>query len=395
MRVVKEMSSLISHYERAKSEAISAFGDGTLFIERFVERPRHIEVQILADNYGNVVHLFERDCSVQRRHQKVVEMGPALNLPDHVRKNILHDAICLAKAVGYRNAGTVEFLVDAQNRHYFIEINPRIQVEHTVSEEITGIDLVSAQIQIALGASLPELGLTQESITVRGFAIQCRITSEDPAKNFQPDTGRIDVYRSPAGPGVRLDGGPAFSGSVISPFYDSLLVKCTCLARNFQSARHKMLCALLEFRVRGIQTNISFLIRLLMHPDFSAGGKVWTTFVDDTPELFKSGDSSSTGQKLLKFLGELAINGPKVVGQQGLPQLKGDVVIPVVETLADVDITQPCQNGWRYLLEKEGPYVFFISFIIGVLQRNPCSQRFAANGYNMERRPSKSSGYQS
>lgn len=182
-----------------------------------MEKPRHIEVQLLADSYGNVIHLFERDCSVQRRHQKVVEIGPALNLPEYVRQNILSDAVKLAKVTKYRNAGTVEFLVDQQNRHYFIEINPRIQVEHTVTEEITGVDLVAAQIQIALGVSLEQLGLTQDKIKVRGCAIQCRITSEDSSKNFQPDTGRIEVYRSPAGPGVRLDGGPGFSGAVISP----------------------------------------------------------------------------------------------------------------------------------------------------------------------------------
>lgn len=222
------MDSFQQLYERAKSEALSAFGNGTVFLERFLDKPRHIEVQLLADNHGNVVHLFERDCSVQRRHQKVVEMGPALNLPEELRNQILSDAVKLAKAVGYRNAGTAEFLVDQLNRAYFIEINPRIQVEHTVTEEITGIDIVAAQIQIALGATLQSLGLTQDQINCRGYAIQCRVTTEDPSKNFQPDTGRIEVYRSPAGNGVRLDGGPGYSGAIISPHYDSLLVKCTC-----------------------------------------------------------------------------------------------------------------------------------------------------------------------
>ena len=198
-----------------------------------------------------MVHLFERDCSVQRRHQKVVEMGPALNLDSKIREKILSDAVNLAKKVGYRNAGTAEFLVDKNNDYYFIEINPRIQVEHTVTEEITGIDIVSAQIQIALGASLVDLGLIQSKITARGFAIQCRVTTEDPSLNFQPDTGRIVVYRSPAGNGVRLDGGPGYTNAFISPHYDSLLAKVTCLGQTFENSRRKLICALNEFRVRG------------------------------------------------------------------------------------------------------------------------------------------------
>lgn len=274
MRVVTDISTLPSLFERAVSESKAAFGDGTVFLERFVERPRHIEVQLLADSQGNVIHLYERDCSVQRRYQKVVEMGPALNLPESVRQSILQDSIKLARAVNYRSAGTAEFLVDQQNRYYFIEINPRIQVEHTVTEELTGIDIVSAQIQIALGASLSDLGLSQSAIQTRGFAIQCRVTTEDPYKNFQPDTGRIEVYRSASGHGVRLDGGPGYSGALISPHYDSLLVKCTCVGRTFDLARRKMLRALSEFRVRGLKTNIPFLVQLLIHPLFIDGGKV-------------------------------------------------------------------------------------------------------------------------
>ena len=213
-------------------------------------------------------------------------MAPAMDLPASLRAALLSDAVKLAKAANYRNAGTAEFLVDTQNRHYFIEINPRIQVEHTVTEEITGIDIVSAQFQIALGASLADLGLSQSSIVTRGVAIQCRVTTEDPSQGFRPDTGRIEVYRSPAGPGVRLDGGPGYSGAIITPHYDSLLAKCTCAGRDFEAARRKMLRALTEFRVRGLKTNLSFLIRLLMHPAFVNNGKVWTTFIDDTPELF-------------------------------------------------------------------------------------------------------------
>jgi len=235
MRVVREQSDFKTSFERAVSEAKAAFGDGTVFIERFLERPRHIEVQLLADAVGNTIHLFERDCSVQRRHQKVVEVAPATHLPEEVRQAILADAIKLAKSVGYRNAGTAEFLVDQMGRHYFIEINPRIQVEHTITgarssqlskltrfwpfeplEEITGIDIVAAQIQIAAGATLPQLGLTQDAITKRGFAIQCRVTTEDAAQGFQPDTGKIEVYRSAGGNGVRLDSSSGFAGAQIT-----------------------------------------------------------------------------------------------------------------------------------------------------------------------------------
>ncbi|KAL2019789.1 hypothetical protein VTK56DRAFT_9140 [Thermocarpiscus australiensis] len=216
MRVVRDEASLKEAFERATSEAKSAFGNGTVFVERFLDKPKHIEVQLLGDNHGNIVHLYERDCSVQRRHQKVVEIAPAKDLPSDVRDKILNDAVRLAKSVGYRNAGTAEFLVDQQNRYYFIEINPRIQVEHTITEEITGIDIVAAQIQIAAGATLEQLGLTQDRISTRGFAIQCRITTEDPLKNFQPDTGKIEVYRSAGGNGVRLDGGSAFAGAVVT-----------------------------------------------------------------------------------------------------------------------------------------------------------------------------------
>lgn len=203
MRVVWKQEELKEAFERATSEAKSAFGNGTVFVERFLYRPKHIEVQLLGDSHGNVVHLYERDCSVQRRHQKVVELAPAKDLPEETRQAILNDAVALAKSVNYRNAGTAEFLVDQENRHYFIEINPRIQVEHTITEEITGIDIVAAQIQIAAGASLEQLGLTQDRISVRGYAFQCRITTEDPSKGFQPDTGRIEVYRSAGGNGVR------------------------------------------------------------------------------------------------------------------------------------------------------------------------------------------------
>ena len=314
MRVVRDKETFADNFARAVSEAKSAFGDGTVFIERFLDKPKHIEVQLLADGHGNVVHLFERDCSVQRRHQKVVEIAPAKDLDPKVRDAILRDAVTLAKAVNYRNAGTAEFLVDAQGRHYFIEINPRIQVEHTITEEITGIDIVAAQIQIAAGATLAELGLTQERIQYRGFAIQCRITTEDPMQGFSPDTGKIEVYRSAGGNGVRLDGGNGFAGAIITPHYDSMLVKCTCSGATYEIARRKMLRALVEFRIRGVKTNIPFLLRLLTHDTFVAGN-CWTTFIDDTPSLFKLYTGQNRAQKLLAYLGDLVVNGSSIKGQ--------------------------------------------------------------------------------
>lgn len=229
MRVVREQKDLQDAFGRATSEAKSAFGNGTVFVERFLDKPKHIEVQLLGDNHGNIVHLYERDCSVQRRHQKVVELAPAKDLPTDVRDSLLNDAVKLAKSVNYRNAGTAEFLVDQKNQYYFIEINPRIQVEHTITEEITGIDLIAAQIQIAAGATLAQLGLTQDRISTRGFAIQCRITTEDPARQFQPDTGKIEVYRSAGGNGVRLDGGNGFAGAVITRKCSFLLSQSPCL----------------------------------------------------------------------------------------------------------------------------------------------------------------------
>ncbi|EME79887.1 uncharacterized protein MYCFIDRAFT_87876 [Pseudocercospora fijiensis CIRAD86] len=359
MRVVWKQEDLKDSFERATSEAKSAFGNGTVFIERFLYRPKHIEVQLLGDNYGNVVHLYERDCSVQRRHQKVVEIAPAKDLPIETRDAILNDAVRLAKSAGYRNAGTAEFLVDQENRHYFIEINPRIQVEHTITEEITGIDIVAAQIQIAAGANLSQLGLTQDRISTRGFAIQCRITTEDPAQGFSPDTGKIEVYRSAGGNGVRLDGGNGFSGAVITPYYDSMLVKCTCRGSTYEIARRKVIRALVEFRVRGVKTNIPFLTSLLTHPTF-VDGNCWTTFIDDTPELFNLIGSQNRAQKLLSYLGELIVNGPQVIGQIGESKFKGDAIIPELKDESGklIDTTQPCEKGWRNIITEKGPDAF-------------------------------------
>ena len=359
MRVVREGDDVADAFQRATSEAKTAFGNGTCFVERFLNKPKHIEVQLLADNYGNVVHLFERDCSVQRRHQKVVEVAPAKTLPIDVRNAILTDAVKLAKEAGYRNAGTAEFLVDDQNRHYFIEINPRIQVEHTITEEITGIDVVAAQIQIAAGASLPQLGLLQDKITTRGFAIQCRITTEDPAKNFQPDTGRLEVYRSSGGNGVRLDGGNAYAGAVISPHYDSMLVKCTCSGSTYEIVRRKMIRSLIEFRIRGVKTNIPFLLTLLTHPVFISGD-YWTTYIDDTPQLFQMVASQNRAQKLLHYLADLAVNGSTIKGQIGLPKLKKNPDVPQIHDAQGnlINVSLPPPSGWRQVLLEEGPVEF-------------------------------------
>ena len=359
MRVVRENDNLEDAFQRATSEAKTAFGNGTCFIERFLDRPKHIEVQLLADNYGNVIHLFERDCSVQRRHQKVVEIAPAKNLPKAVRDAILTDAVTLAKSANYRNAGTAEFLVDNENRHYFIEINPRIQVEHTITEEITGVDVVAAQIQIAAGASLQQLGLLQDKITTRGFAIQCRITTEDPSKGFQPDTGKIEVYRSAGGNGVRLDGGNGFAGSIISPHYDSMLVKCSCSGSTYEISRRKMLRALIEFRIRGVKTNIPFLLALLTNETF-INGDCWTTFIDDTPSLFQMISSQNRATKLLNYLGDMVVNGSSIKGQVGLPKLDSPALIPDIHDKGvKIDVNnEVIPRGWRNVLLEEGPAKF-------------------------------------
>ncbi|KAI9755438.1 MAG: hypothetical protein M4579_004295 [Chaenotheca gracillima] len=359
MRVVREQESLKDSFERATSEAKSAFGNGTVFVERFLDRPKHIEVQLLGDSQGNIVHLYERDCSVQRRHQKVVELAPATNLPVETRDHILEDAVRLAKTANYRNAGTAEFLVDQENRYYFIEINPRIQVEHTITEEITGIDIVAAQIQIAAGATLQQLGLTQDRISIRGFAIQCRITTEDPSQGFSPDTGKIEVYRSSGGNGVRLDGGNGFAGAIISPHYDSMLVKCTCHGSTYEIVRRKMLRSLVEFRIRGVKTNIPFLVSVLTHPTF-IDGTCWTTFIDDTPELFSMVGTQNRAQKLLAYLGDVAVNGSSIKGQIGEPKFKGEIIMPIIKDSEgkEVDVSKPCTKGWRNIIVNEGPEAF-------------------------------------
>nr|CAH7745439.1 unnamed protein product [Callosobruchus chinensis] len=310
MRVVREMADVEENFQRASSEALSAFGNGAMFIEKFIERPRHIEVQLLGDKAGNVVHLYERDCSVQRRHQKVVEMAPAPHLPIKIRNQMTDLAVQLARHVGYENAGTVEFLCDEKGNFYFIEVNARLQVEHTVTEEITGIDLVQSQIRVAEGMTLPELGIEQDKIKPLGFAIQCRVTTEDPAKNFQPDTGRIEVFRSGEGMGIRLDGASAFAGAIISPYYDSLLVKVISHSKDLQSACAKMNRALREFRVRGVKTNIPFLLNVLENQKF-LNGSVDTYFIDENPQLFNFQPTKNRAQKLLNYLAQVLVNGPQ------------------------------------------------------------------------------------
>jgi len=310
MRLANNETELKDGYGMVKTEARKAFGNDDIFIEKYLVNPKHIEVQILADQYGNVVHLFERDCSVQRRYQKVVEYAPAFTISEEIRQALYRDAVAIAKDVNYVNAGTVEFLVDSTGHYYFIEMNPRIQVEHTVTEMVTGIDLVQAQVLIAEGFSLasPEIGIaSQESIEMRGFSIQCRVTTEDPRNNFLPDTGKITTYRSGGGFGVRLDAGNAFAGAEISPYYDSLLVKITTYDRTFMGAIKKSLRSIGEIRVRGVKTNIAFINNILRNPVFQTG-MCHTKFIDETPELFDIEPSQDRATKVLKFLGEKILN---------------------------------------------------------------------------------------
>jgi pyruvate carboxylase len=321
MRVVQTAADFATAFESATRESLSAFGSPDIFIEKFVSKARHIEVQILGDKFGNLVHLYERDCSVQRRHQKVVEIAPAPNLDSNVRDALCEAALAIGREVEYEAAGTVEFLVDRDtNEYFFIEVNPRIQVEHTVTEEVTGIDVVKSQILISQGVPLadPEIGLpSQESVNLTGFAIQCRVTTEDPNNNFLPDYGRVSHYRSAGGMGIRLDAGSAFSGAVVNPFYDSLLVKVTARGRRFLDASRRIERCLQEFRIRGVKTNIPFLIKLITHPVFLSG-ECTTRFIDETPELFALPKRKNRATKLLTYIGDVIVNGSPLV--EGLPR---------------------------------------------------------------------------
>ncbi|HIZ99788.1 MAG TPA: pyruvate carboxylase [Candidatus Janibacter merdipullorum] len=309
MRRVERREDLREALEAAQREAESGFGDPTLYLEEAVVNPRHIEVQVMGDATGEVLHFFERDCSVQRRHQKVVEIAPAPNLDPDLRARMCADAVAFAKSIDYVNAGTVEFLLGEDGRYVFIEMNPRIQVEHTVTEEVTERDLVVLQMQIAAGASLAELGLRQEDIRTRGFALQCRITTEDPANGFRPDSGTISAYRSAGGSGVRLDGGTTFVGAEVSAHFDSMLVKLTCRAATFPLAVRRARRALAEFRVRGVATNLPFLEGVLSDPTFQAG-EVTTSFIDERPELLDAPSGKDRATKLLTYLAEVTVNRP-------------------------------------------------------------------------------------
>jgi pyruvate carboxylase len=352
MRRVSSMGELRGALEEAMREADSAFGDPTMFLEQAVVRPRHIEVQILADTTGETVHLFERDCSVQRRHQKVVEIAPAPNLDEDTRQAMYRDAIAFAKSIGYVNAGTVEFLLDTagerKGQHVFIEMNPRIQVEHTVTEEVTDVDLVVSQMRIAAGQSLADMGLQQKDLRLRGAALQCRITTEDPAAGFRPDTGKITTYRSPGGAGIRLDGGTINPGAQISPHFDSMLVKMTCRGRDFAAAVTRARRGLAEFRLRGVSTNIPFLQAVLDDPEFIAGD-LSTSFIDERPELLSARQSKDRGTKVLNWLADVTVNQPNGSGA-GL--------IDPARKLPDIDLTAEAPAGSRQRLLELGPVGF-------------------------------------
>ncbi|MEU6266809.1 pyruvate carboxylase [Saccharopolyspora shandongensis] len=348
MRRVDAPAGLREALEAAMREAESAFGDPTVFLEQAVINPRHIEVQILADAAGNVIHLFERDCSVQRRHQKVIEIAPAPNLDPRLRERICADAVAFARKIGYVNAGTVEFLVDEQGRHVFIEMNPRIQVEHTVTEEVTDADLVQSQLRIAAGETLEDLGMTQDAIRLRGAALQCRITTEDPANGFRPDTGMISAYRSPGGAGIRLDGGTAFAGTSVSAHFDSMLVKLSCRGRDFATAVARARRAVAEFRIRGVSTNIPFLQAVLDDPDFAAG-KVTTSFIGERPHLLTARHSADRGTRLLNYLADVTVNRPN--GER-------PTTPDPVHKLPKIDLSVPPAAGSKQRLTELGPEGF-------------------------------------
>ena len=347
MRIVRTPEELVPEFRSAKSEAKKAFGIDDMFIEKYIEKPKHIEVQILGDKYGNLVHLYERDCSIQRRHQKVIEFTPALSITQEQRERICNDALKIAGAVSYRSAGTVEFLVDKNGNHYFIEMNPRIQVEHTVTEMVTGIDIVQSQILVAMGYTLDsdKIGIkSQDDIRINGHAIQCRITTEDPVNGFAPDTGLIEEYKTSSGFGIRLDGGNGFAGSIISPYYDSLLVKVTAYAMTWEAAVRKAARALSETKVKGVKTNIAFLLNVLRNQEFQSG-LCDTSFIANNPSLFNIQVGTDKQLKVLNYLGEQFINGNKGV--------KPDFDVPVFPKIKKEEIVQ--LTGTKQILDEKGP----------------------------------------
>jgi len=356
IRIVMTPDLLESQFIQASNEALNAVGDGRCFVEKYVDRPRHIEVQCIGDGTGDVIHLWDRDCSVQRRHQKVVEIAPAQDVPPETRKSMLEDAVRMLSKENYRNAGTVEFLVDKNGDYYFMEVNPRVQVEHTVTEEVTGIDIVQTQMKIASGQTLKELGLTQDTIAEPShvIAMQCRVTTEDPSQDFRPDTGTINVFRMPAGMGIRLDDGPGFPGAKITPHYDSLLVKITAKARNRKDCAAKLVRALREFRVRGVKTNKSFLLNVLEHEQFLEGF-VDTGFIAANPQLLDPLREQDRAQKLLQYIGNTIINGtPKELGAVGAPPSSVDPMVPVIEPRKG----QMKMRSLKKIFDQEGPEAF-------------------------------------
>src|SRR5688500_425164 len=356
MRVVLNADELQGKLEEAQREAGAAFGRPEVFVEKYIKRAKHIEVQVLGDTHGNLVHLWERDCSVQRRHQKVVEVAPSINVPRELREKICAAALRLTKTAKYRNAGTVEFLLDADSgEFFFIEVNPRIQVEHTVTEVVTGIDIVRSQILVAQGYKLHEPPVhipRQEKIETAGYAIQCRVTTEDPENQFIPDYGRVTTYRSAGGFAVRLDGGNGFSGAVITPYFDSLLVKLTSSGATFDEAVKRTDRALREFRIRGMKTNIPFLENLILHPAF-VKGEATTTFIGATPELFRFRPRRDRATKPLRYLGDVLVNGrPDVKGKFNPKKEFIDPVVP------EFPHGTPPPKGMRHRLLETGPDKF-------------------------------------
>lgn len=349
MRIVRSQEALADAYDRAKSEAKAAFGADDIYVEKFVENPKHIEVQILGDKHGNTIHLYERDCSVQRRHQKVVEVAPSVSLSEDSRKEICEAAVKLMENVQYVNAGTVEFLVNQTGEFYFIEVNPRVQVEHTITEMITGIDIVQSQIMIAEGEHIhsERLGIpVQEAIDCHGYAIQCRVTTEDPENNFMPDTGKLMAYRSGGGFGVRLDAGNAYQGAVITPYYDSLLVKLSTWALSFDHASSKMVRNLKEFRIRGIKTNIAFLENVMKHENFRTG--VYdTSFIDSSPELFVFPKRKDRGTKMLSYIGNITVNGFPGLDKKKKPAFSK-------RRVPHLKYSEEITRGTKQILDEEG-----------------------------------------
>src|SRR5690625_4193656 len=354
MRIVNSEKEVKDAYDRTKSEAINSFGNDALYVEKYIDHPKHIEVQILGDQYGNVVHLYERDCSVQRRHQKVVEVAPAYGLSNEMREKLCEAALQLMNYVDYVNAGTVEFLVSG-DEFYFIEVNPRVQVEHTITEKVTGIDIVKTQILIADGEKLFDDVIrmpAQEAIEVNGYAIQSRITTEDPLNDFAPDTGKIIGYQSPGGPGLRLDAGDAFRGSVISPYYDSLLVKITSSGTTIDETISKMERALDELKVVGVTTNISFLKNIVLHPKFY-NGDYDTTFIQDYPELFEFVPPRNRGLKILKYIADVTVNGFPGIDMDHKPKFEQRAVPKLKKVKNDVLVSD--KKTFKHLLDQEGP----------------------------------------